>query len=81
MWMFAEYVDRSGEVLARAEAEIYKEADLADLVGSLSERFRISYPERSLQAALGKAQCMIRIGSAAALPESLTQGAFATNGA
>lgn len=77
MLMFAEYVDRSGEVLAREESEIHKEADLADLVGLLSERFRVLYPARSLQADLSKAQCMIRIGSAAALPRSLTQATFA----
>jgi hypothetical protein len=76
MLMFAEYVDRSGEVLARVEAEISREADLADLVGSLSEQFRMLNPERSLQADLGKARCMIRIGSAAALPQSLTRAAF-----
>lgn len=66
--MFAEYVDRSGEILARAEADITDEAGLVDLVGSLSDRFRVLYPERSFQADLGKAQCIIRVGAVAAPP-------------
>jgi hypothetical protein len=76
--MFAEYVDRSGEILARAEGEITTEAELANLVGSLSDRFRTLYPERSFQADIGKARCIIRIGAVDAPPATRQQGAFAT---
>jgi hypothetical protein len=71
MRMFAEYVDRSGEVMARTEAEVTKEADLADLVGSLGQQFRELYPERTLQADIGKARCMIRMGAVDATSPSL----------
>jgi hypothetical protein len=71
--MFVEYVARSGEILAREEAEINEEADLATLVGSLSERFEVLHPSPTFRADLDQADCMIRIG---AVTRS-TAGAFA----
>jgi hypothetical protein len=48
MWMFAEIIDQSGNVLLRAENDIKDESDLTSLVAAVNERFRNEYPQRSL---------------------------------
>jgi hypothetical protein len=66
MWMYAEYVARTGEILARTEGEITSEADLVTLLGLLSDRFTgLYHPSLSRNSDLGKAECMIRIGPVA----------------
>ena len=67
MWMFAEIIDQSGNVLLRAENDIKDESDITSLVAAVNERFRNEYPQRSLLDNLTTARCTIKIGVAEAV--------------
>ena len=62
--MYAEIAGKAGVILARAEAEVSEDNDLATLITSVIGRFRRAHPDRSLLTDVAKAGLTIRIGSA-----------------
>jgi hypothetical protein len=82
MWMSAEILDPAGNVMMRDEAEVRRESDRVDLIASINDHFRYTYPDRSLRDDVTKAGCTIRSGAsdrkrdgAAGEPVELSQGA------
>lgn len=63
MLVFAEVVDRSGAVLARAEGELKKEGDMAEISRRALDRFHQSFPGQSVLSASG-AEFTLRFGRA-----------------
>jgi hypothetical protein len=64
MWMYAEIAGKAGVILARVEADVSKDSDLAALITSAIGRFRRAHPDRSLLTDVERAGLTIRIGSA-----------------
>ncbi len=63
MWVFAEVVDRTGTVLARAEGELKKEGDMAEISRRALDRFHQAFPGQSVLSASG-AEFTLRFGEA-----------------
>ena len=64
MRMYAEVIDASGVVVARADGEVSEDGDLAGLVGLVVARFRRAHPDQSLMTDIGQAGSTIRLGLA-----------------
>ena len=64
MWMFAEIVDRTGSVVARAEGEVVREGDLSEISRRAVDRFHQSFPGQSLLSGPGDFEFILRYGRA-----------------
>jgi hypothetical protein len=64
MWMYAEIVDSSGTVLARAEGEVAEEGDLSAIASRAIARFRAEHSGRSFFADARTAGLTLRAGAA-----------------
>ncbi len=62
MLVYAEIIDSAGAVVARTEADVSQDGDLAVLVLLASDRFQELHPDQSLMTELGKAGLTVRFG-------------------
>lgn len=64
MWVFAEVVDRQGAVISRAEGEVTKEGDMAEVSRRALDRFHKSFPGQSVLSGLDGVEFTLRFGKA-----------------